>query len=141
MTTFSTICRHSIFNASPRLFLVTLSASGRITTTTTLSVPTSIIKHSKLISQYYSSCLPSIQSANISTSSGTLQKLGDVTKQDDNTDNKEPKDKMGDRFASYEKAAKTESFHFEKHFKHPEEKGKEIVPVDSDPAKSQGAIF
>ena len=124
MSTFSTLYFHAIPKISSRLLLVS-TRSGSINIAALPISSNASLKCSSILTQFHSFWLPSIQSANFSTSQRTYYPAsGD---QDEKTPS----------FTKYEKIAKKEDFHFQNKHKLAEEKTNAIISM-SEGKNKQG---
>ena len=140
MATLTNICRYSIPKTSPRLMLISFNSPGSIHSVTTLPTSFSLLKHSVCFTQNNYNALQVIQSATFATSIGRTQESSKGAQDKELNPAHIASDKNVDAFSKHEKAAKSESFHFQKKNKEGEDSPKELIPV-SDDAHSQGMIF
>ena len=140
MTTLTNICRYSIPKTSPRLMLISFNSPGIIHSVTTFPTSFNLLKHSVFLTQNNYNAVPGIQSATFSTSIGRIQESSKGSQQKEVNPTHIASDKNVDAFSKHEKAAKSESFHFQKKNKEGEDSPKELIPV-SDDAHTQGMIL
>ena len=139
MTTLTNICRYSIPKTSTRLVLIPFNSPGVIHSVTTFPTSFNLLKHSAFLTQNNYNAIPGIQSATFATSIGRIQESSKGPQHKDLNPTHIASDKNVDAFSKLEKAAKSESFHFQKKNKEQEDSPKELVPVSDD--KSQGMIL
>lgn len=140
MTTLTNICRYSIPKTSPRLMLISFKSPGVIQSVTTVPTSFNLLKHSVILTQTNYNAVTGIQSATFSTSIGRIQESSKGPQHKEVNPTHIASDKNFDAFSKHEKAAKSESFHFQKKNKEGEDSPKELIPV-SDDAHSQGMIL
>ena len=138
MTTLTNICRYSIPKTSPRLMLISFNPPGTIHSVTTFPTSFNLLKHSVFLTQNNYNIVPGIQSATFATSIGRIQESSKGPQHNELNPTHIASDKNVDAFSKLEKAAKSESFHFQKKNKEQEDIPTELVPVSDD--KSQGMI-
>ena len=140
MTTFTNICRYSIPKTSTRLVLIPFNSPEVIHSITTFPTSFNLLKHSLCLTQNNYNAIPGIQSATFATSIGRIQESSKGPQHKDLNPTHIASDKNVDAFSKLEKAAKSESFHFQKKNKEVEDGPKELIPV-SDDAHTQGMIL
>ena len=140
MTTFTNICRYSIPKTSTRLVLIPFNSPEVIHSITTFPTSFNLLKHSAFLTQNNYNAIPGIQSATFATSIGRIQESSKGPQHKDLNPTHIASDKNVDAFSKLEKAAKSESFHFQKKNKEVEDGPKELIPV-SDDAHTQGMIL
>ena len=124
MPTFSTLCLHAIPKISPRLLLVS-TRPGSITIAALPISSNASLKCSNILTQLHNFWLPSIQSANFSTSEITYFSAS------------EDQEEKTHSFTKYEKVAKKEDFHFQNQHKLAEEKTNAVISI-SEGKNKQG---
>lgn len=140
MTTLTNICRYSIPKTSTRLVLIPFNSPGVIHSVTTFPTSFNLSKHSVFLTQNNYNAIPGIQSATFATSIGRFQESKKGPQHKDLNPTHIASDKNVDAFSKLEKAAKSESFHFQKKNKEVEDGPKELIPV-SDDAHSQDYLL
>ena len=141
MTTLTNICRYSIPKTSTRLVLIPFNSPGVIHSVTTFPTSFNLLKHSAFLTQNNYNAIPGgIQSATFATSIGRIQEASKGPQHKDLNPTHIASDKNVDAFSKLEKAAKSESFHFQKKNKEVEDGPKELIAVSVD-AHTQGMIL
>ena len=120
--------------------LISFKSPGVIQSVTTVPTSFNLLKHSVILTQTNYNAVAGIQSATFSTSIGRIQESSKGQQHKELNHTHIASDKKVDAFSKHEKAAKSESFHFQKKNKEGEDGPKELIPVSAD-AHSQGMIL